>query len=83
MQELPAASQACRLAESIINMAHGLDKQVIAEGVETLEQLDFLRERGCDPAQGYVLARPLAVAEISELLAGRRVVALPGHSAVG
>jgi EAL domain-containing protein (putative c-di-GMP-specific phosphodiesterase class I) len=52
-------------------MAHSLDKQVVAEGVETLEQLDFLRERGCDVAQGYFLARPLPAAAMTELLLGR------------
>ncbi len=59
------------MAEAIIAMAHTLGKKVVAEGVETIEQLDFLRERGCDSAQGYYLARPLAVAGISDLLAAR------------
>ena len=72
MQEVPDSLQAATLAATIIHMAHALEKQVIAEGVETLEQLDFLRERGCDIAQGFVLARPSTVAEISELLAARQ-----------
>jgi EAL domain-containing protein (putative c-di-GMP-specific phosphodiesterase class I) len=45
---------------------------VIAEGVETLDQLDFLRERGCDIAQGFVLAHPSTVAEVTELLGARQ-----------
>jgi EAL domain-containing protein (putative c-di-GMP-specific phosphodiesterase class I) len=44
----------------------------VAEGVETLEQLEFLRERGCDIAQGFYLAHPRPVAEITELLGARR-----------
>jgi diguanylate cyclase (GGDEF)-like protein len=72
MQDVPDSVQAATLAATIIHMAHALEKQVIAEGVETLEQLDFLRERGCDIAQGYVLARPGTVAEITDLLAARR-----------
>ncbi|HEY2418806.1 MAG TPA: EAL domain-containing protein [Steroidobacteraceae bacterium] len=72
MQEVPDSLQATTLAATIIHMAHALEKQVIAEGVETLEQLDFLRERGCDIAQGFVLARPSTVAEISDLLAARK-----------
>lgn len=43
---------------SIINMAHALDLQVVAEGVENQIQLDFLKELGCDFAQGYHFARP-------------------------
>lgn len=60
------------MAEAIIAMAHTLGKKVVAEGVETVEQLDFLRERGCDIVQGYYLARPLAAAGMSELLATRQ-----------
>lgn len=56
------------ITTAIIEMAHSLDVRVVAEGVETVEQLDFLRERGCDEIQGYYFARPLPANEISELL---------------
>jgi len=73
MHEVPDSTQAAALAQTIINMAHALNKTVVAEGVETLEQLDFLREGGCDIAQGFVLAKPVSVIEVSELLSARRV----------
>jgi EAL domain-containing protein (putative c-di-GMP-specific phosphodiesterase class I) len=72
IDELPHSFTAATLAETIIAMAHALGKQVVAEGVETLEQLEFLRERGCDIAQGFFLAHPRPVAEITELLSARR-----------
>jgi len=45
------------VAQAIIAMAHGLGIAVVAEGVETREQLEFLRSRGCDSAQGYLVGR--------------------------
>ncbi len=48
------------IIRSIISLGHRLNLRVIAEGVETQEQLDFLRIRGCDEIQGYFYARPLA-----------------------
>ncbi|MFO1409332.1 MAG: EAL domain-containing protein [Steroidobacteraceae bacterium] len=72
IEELPHSFTAATLAETIIAMAHALGKQVVAEGVETLEQLEFLRERGCDIGQGFYLAHPRPVAEITELLGARR-----------
>jgi diguanylate cyclase (GGDEF)-like protein len=71
MSEVPDNYQATTLLATIIDMAHALGKQVVAEGVETLPQLDYLRERGCDAAQGFVLARPLNVADVTERLAQR------------
>jgi len=71
VEELTVSAPAAALASTVIVMAHGLDKRVVAEGVETIEQLDFLRERGCDVAQGYFLARPLSAAGMTELLLGR------------
>jgi diguanylate cyclase (GGDEF)-like protein len=47
------------IVDAIIAMAHALKLNVIAEGVETLEQLEFLRHRDCQQAQGYYFARPL------------------------
>ncbi len=83
MQEVPGSLQAATLASTIIHMAHALEKQVIAEGVETMEQLDFLRERGCDIAQGYALARPATVEEVSDLLATRHLAEPSPQSAAG
>ena len=43
----------------MIKLSHGLGKRVLAEGVETLEQLDLLRNLGCDAVQGYFINPPL------------------------
>ncbi|MEO8279206.1 MAG: EAL domain-containing protein [Ideonella sp.] len=48
---------------AIIGLAHHLHLRVVAEGVETQEQLDFLRRHGCDEVQGYLLARPMPGAQ--------------------
>jgi EAL domain-containing protein (putative c-di-GMP-specific phosphodiesterase class I) len=53
-------------------MAHTLGKHVTAEGVETSGQLEFLRARGCESAQGFYLARPMSAAAFTELLESRR-----------
>jgi EAL domain-containing protein (putative c-di-GMP-specific phosphodiesterase class I) len=56
------------LSEAMIVMAHKLGLKVIAEGVETQEQLDLLREMKCDYAQGYFYSRPVAATEFEQLL---------------
>ncbi|MFO1425999.1 MAG: EAL domain-containing protein [Steroidobacteraceae bacterium] len=68
LEDVPANPASATLAETIITMAHALGKEVVAEGVETIEQLMFLRERRCDLAQGYFLAKPMPVDEVSALL---------------
>lgn len=53
---------------AIIKMAHGLKLKVIAEGVETKEQLDFLKSEGCDQYQGYIMSKPISAQKLSILL---------------
>ena len=56
------------IASTIIAMGHSLGFEVLAEGVETQEQLAFLREKGCDFYQGYIKSRPISAAEFTLLL---------------
>jgi len=72
LDEVPQNDPAGALVESVITMAHTLGKRVTAEGVETGEQLDFLRTHGCDAAQGFYLARPMSAAALTEILESRR-----------
>jgi diguanylate cyclase (GGDEF)-like protein/PAS domain S-box-containing protein len=58
------------LCEAIIHMSHRLGMKVIAEGVETQEQLDLLVAAGCDYAQGYLFSPPVTAAEFEKLLKG-------------
>jgi diguanylate cyclase (GGDEF)-like protein/PAS domain S-box-containing protein len=58
------------ITSAIIALAHSLKLQVIAEGVETSAQLDFLKERACDEMQGFYFARPLSTQAIAQLMQG-------------
>lgn len=53
---------------TIIQMAHTLNIQVVAEGVETHDQLNILEKMACDKAQGFLFARPLPCSEVERLL---------------
>ncbi len=55
------------ITSAIIGMAHSMKLEVIAEGVETKEQLEFLRQHRCDQFQGYYFSRPLPVDELDKL----------------
>ena len=56
------------LVESTIELAHGLGRRVIAEGIEDPETLELLRSIGCDIAQGYYLAKPMRIEALESLL---------------
>jgi diguanylate cyclase (GGDEF)-like protein/PAS domain S-box-containing protein len=56
------------LARAVIAMAHGLGVEVVAEGIESLEQLAILRRYGCDEGQGYFLGRPVVPSEVPALV---------------
>jgi diguanylate cyclase (GGDEF)-like protein/PAS domain S-box-containing protein len=63
------------IVTSIIALAHNLKLSVIAEGVETAEQLAYLRDHGCDEMQGYYFSAPLPAAEFAQLLRQRHPAA--------
>lgn len=71
LEEVPQNPSSATLVDTMIVMAHTLGKQVVAEGIETAAQLEFLRERHCDVAQGFFLARPLTAPAVTELLQAR------------
>ena len=73
---LPQDSENAAITRAIIAMAHGLKMVVVAEGVETGEQLLLLEEYGCDMVQGYYLGRPSNAEAITDML-GKVTLALP------
>ena len=66
-----------RVVQAVIAMGHGLGIRVIAEGVETREQLTFLQDCGCDAIQGFLIARPMPLAELKDWLANEEDRAIP------
>ncbi|MFK0089290.1 putative bifunctional diguanylate cyclase/phosphodiesterase [Pseudomonas sp. NPDC090755] len=68
IQDVPRSPQDMEIVQAIIIMAHTLHLQVITEGVETLDQYQFLAQQGCDFAQGYLLSRPLPLGDLRPLL---------------
>lgn len=69
--------QRAAITSTIIVMAHNLGLNVIAEGVETLAELSYLRQHGCDEIQGYHFSRPLAAAPYEALLREQRHLEIP------
>jgi EAL domain-containing protein (putative c-di-GMP-specific phosphodiesterase class I) len=57
------------IVNTLITLGKSLHRRVIAEGVETREQFEMLRDRGCDEVQGYYFSRPVPADEVAELLA--------------
>jgi diguanylate cyclase (GGDEF)-like protein/PAS domain S-box-containing protein len=68
VRDITTDSNDATMVKTIILMAHSLKLHVIAEGVETEAQADFLRASGCEQAQGYLFGRPVAADEFTKLL---------------
>ncbi|MDH5586915.1 MAG: EAL domain-containing protein [Nitrospirota bacterium] len=66
IQQLPNSPNDAAIVKAIISLGKALGLQVIAEGVETQEQVDFLEEHGCDAMQGYWIAPPLPAHESAQ-----------------
>ncbi|MHC5349940.1 putative bifunctional diguanylate cyclase/phosphodiesterase [Metapseudomonas furukawaii] len=68
IMDLPGSHADMEIVQAIIGMAHTLHLQVVAEGVESREQLDFLKSHGCDFIQGYLISRPQRLDGITDFL---------------
>jgi diguanylate cyclase (GGDEF)-like protein/PAS domain S-box-containing protein len=79
VHDLTQDPNSAAIAMAIISLSHNLGLSVIAEGVETEAQLNFLCARNCDEIQGYHFSRPLPAAELESLLRSGRKLALPSH----
>lgn len=66
--ELEHSSQDAAITRAIIAMVHSLERKVVAEGVETQAQMDFLKANHCDEIQGYLLSPPVPAGQFAELL---------------
>src|SRR5215207_1157642 len=77
--DLPTDPDDAAITAAIVRLSHSLRLEVVAEGVETREQLAFLRDRGCDEAQGYYFSKPVPAEAFARLL--KRGGSLPVASA--
>lgn len=69
IHDVPHSDQDVRLVTSVLALARSLDLQVVAEGIESLEQLAFLQQKGSEIGQGYYFSRPVAADQLPELMA--------------
>ena len=71
--ELPHDAEDAAIATAIVAMGHSLHMKVVAEGVETMEQAEFLLGLGCDEIQGFLISRPLPAPQMQAWLAERLI----------
>jgi len=72
ISEVAANDSDMTIVKSMIELSHGLGKRVLAEGVETVEQLNVLRNLGCDAVQGYFINKPLPEEMLARYLTRKR-----------
>jgi EAL domain-containing protein (putative c-di-GMP-specific phosphodiesterase class I) len=68
VRDIPHDLSDMEIAAAVIAMAHKLGLKVVAEGIETPAQLAFLRDNRCEMGQGYLLARPMSLESVLQLL---------------
>ena len=73
IRDMLAQPDCAAIVKSVVSLARDLDIGVVAEGVETADQLEYLRQIGCDEVQGYLISRPVAADGVMALLETKRV----------
>jgi len=76
IKDLPDDSEDVAITHAVLALVHSLKRTVVAEGVETREQLQFLIQNGCEEGQGFYFSRPLPAQKFSQFLASETVFAL-------
>jgi len=79
---LPFEENDCAIARAIVTMAKQLRQEIVAEGVETVEQMGFLRDLGCDQLQGYLFSQPVGAADFERMLREGKRLAVTGRPTV-
>ena len=79
---LPFEENDCAIARAIVTMAKQLWQEIVAEGVETIEQMTFLRDLGCDQLQGYLFSQPVGAADFERMLRESKRLAVTGRQAL-
>ncbi|MFD2365581.1 EAL domain-containing protein [Pseudoduganella sp. GCM10020061] len=78
VRDLGIDNDSAAIAMTIVSLAHGLNLKVVAEGVETAEQLEMLRAMKCDEYQGFLFSRAVEAADVPRLLRENRIAAAQG-----
>jgi EAL domain-containing protein (putative c-di-GMP-specific phosphodiesterase class I) len=80
IRDLPEDRDDASITRSIIAMAHNMKLEVVAEGVETVQQLEFLSAHGCDEIQGFLFSEPLPIEGLKRFLHAPAGAAHPSHA---
>ena len=74
---IPDDTNDCAIAQAIVTMGKQLRQEIVAEGVETVEQMEFLRDLGCDQLQGFLFSPPVAASEFEQMVRGKQRLIQP------
>ena len=74
VDDIDKSPKEAAIARAIISMAHSMAMVIVAEGVEHIAQLEFLKDQGCDKAQGFLFSKPVTEEDFEEILNGKILV---------
>ena len=68
VKDIGSIAASAAIVRSVVGLSHALGMRVVAEGIETKSELDFLRREGCDVAQGFLIAKPMSSSRVAHFL---------------